>query len=69
MGWVSYRAFLELASLALRQPAPDAEPLVVGEGVLEALGPDLAPDADLLGLAGGAALLGEERLRIGLSAQ
>ena len=30
---------------------------------------DVAADADLLGLAGGAALLGEERLRVGLGAQ
>src|SRR3954463_15193639 len=62
-------ATTEPATLALGQPAPDAEALVVGQGVLQALGADLAPDADLLGLAGGAALLGEERLRIGLGAQ
>src|SRR3712207_9301587 len=43
--------------------------LVVGEGVLEAVGLDLAPGADLLRLAGGAALLGEERLGVGLGAQ
>src|SRR3712207_8391368 len=43
--------------------------LVVGEGVLEAVGLDLAAGADLLRLAGGAALLGEERLGVGLGAQ
>ena len=57
------------ATLALGQAAPDAEALVVGEGVLQALGLDLAPGADLLRLAGRAALLGEERLRVGLGAQ
>ncbi|CAM5649850.1 hypothetical protein SHIRM173S_10356 [Streptomyces hirsutus] len=39
------------------------------QGVLEALGADLAGEADLLGLAGGAALLGEEGLGVGLGAQ
>ena len=33
----SHGALLELAPLALAQPAPDAEPLVVGQGVLQAL--------------------------------
>src|SRR5699024_661443 len=60
---------LELATLALGQTAPDPEALVVLEGVFEALGPHLAGDAHLLGLTGGAALLREERLRIGLRAQ
>jgi hypothetical protein len=60
---------LELASLALGESTPDAEPLVVLEGVLEALGAHLAGDAHLLRLTGGAALLGEERLRVGLRAQ
>src|SRR4029453_597357 len=41
------------ATLTLGQPAPDAEALVVGERVLEALGLHLAAGADLLGLAGG----------------
>src|SRR3954452_17971632 len=54
-------AALEPAALPLGEAAPDAEPLVVLECVLEALGPDLAAGADLLGLAGRAALLGEER--------
>src|SRR4028118_2131403 len=52
-----------------REPAPGSEPLVVGERVLPALGLDLAPGADLLGLPRRAALLGEERLRVGLRAQ
>ena len=41
----------------------------MGQGVLEALGADLAARADLLGLAGGTALLGKERLGVGLGAQ
>ena len=65
----SDRALLQLAALALAQAAPDAEPLVVRQGVLEALAAHVAADADLLGLAGGAALLREERLRVGLGAQ
>src|SRR4051812_39316328 len=60
---------LELASFALGQPTPDAEALVVGQGILQALGPDVAAHTDLLGLPGGAALLGEERLGIGLRAE
>src|SRR5665647_2928938 len=63
------RMLLELATLALGQPTPDAEPLVVRERVLQALAAHIATHADLLGLAGGAALLGEERLGIGLRAQ
>src|SRR5699024_11101520 len=43
---------LDAAPLTLAEPAPDAEPLVVGQRVLEAFGLDLAPGADLLGLAG-----------------
>ena len=57
------------ATLALGEAAPDAEALVVGQRVLEALGLDLAAGADLLRLAGRAALLGEERLGVGLGAQ
>ena len=38
---------LEPPALALRQPAPDTEALVVLKGVLQALGPDLAAAADL----------------------
>src|SRR5215471_2829626 len=60
---------LEPAPLALRQPAPDTEPLIVAEGILEALRAHLAAAAHPLGLAGGAALLWKERLRIGLRAQ
>src|SRR5829696_4929670 len=57
------------ATLTLGEAAPDAEALVVGEGVLQALGLHLAAGADLLRLAGGAALLGEERLRVGLGTE
>src|SRR5689334_22570021 len=65
----SDRALLQLATLPLGEAAPDAEALVVPQGVLEAVAPHLAGQADLLGLPGRAALLGEERLRIRLSAQ
>src|SRR5690349_22358310 len=65
----SDRALLQLAALPLGKPTPDAEPLVIGQGVLEALRTHLATDADLLGLARGAALLREERLRVGLGAE
>src|SRR5262245_4907981 len=60
---------LQLAAFAFGEPTPDAEALVVGQGVLEALGADVTTLADPLGLTGGAALLGEERLRVGLRAQ
>src|SRR3954453_23563732 len=62
-------AATEAAALALGQAAPDAEALVVGQRVLQALGPDLAAGADLLRLAGRAALLREERLGAGLRTQ
>src|SRR5688572_7619468 len=62
-------AATQATALALRQAAPDPEALVVGQRVLEALGLDLAAGADLLRLAGRAALLGEERLGVGLGAQ
>src|SRR4051812_9488481 len=57
------------APLPLREAAPDAEALVVGQRVLQALRLDLTPGADLLRLAGRAALLGKERLGVGLGAQ
>src|ERR1700723_796449 len=60
---------LEAAALALRHAAPDTEPLVVLERVLQALGPDLAAAAHSLGLPGRSSLLREERLRICLRAQ
>ena len=59
----------EAATLALGEPAPDAEALVVGERVVEALGTDFAALADALGLAGRSALLGEERFGVGLGAE
>src|SRR3954452_5896355 len=68
-GLSSDGAAAQPAPLPLRQPTPDPEALVVGQGVLQALGLDLAPGADLLGLPGRAALLGEEGLRVGLRAQ
>jgi hypothetical protein len=51
------------------QATPDTEPLVVLQRVVQALGPDIAPPADPLGLPGGTALLWEERLRICLRAK
>src|SRR3954469_20221415 len=62
-------AAAEAGTPAPGQAAPDAEALVVGQRVLQALGPDLAAGADLLGLAGRAALLREEGLGVGLGAQ
>src|ERR1700709_1076660 len=59
----------QLASLALRETAPDSEALVVGQCVLQALRSHLARCADALRVAGGAALLGEEGFRIGLRAE
>jgi hypothetical protein len=56
-------------TLTLGQSAPDSEPLVVLERVLEALGPYFTTPADPLGLPGGTALLREERLRIRLRAE
>ena len=52
------------AALPLGEPAPDAELLAVGERVLEAVDPDLAPPADGLGLPGGRSPLGEEEVGI-----
>src|ERR1700745_2028666 len=60
---------LEPAPFPFRQPAPDPEPLVVLERVLQALGPHLAAAAHLLGFPGRAALRGEEPRRIVRCAQ
>src|SRR5215471_17859327 len=60
---------LEPTPFPFRQPAPDPEPLVVLERVFQALGANLTAAAHLLGFPGRAALLGEERLRIGLCTQ
>ena len=60
---------LDPPSLTLGQSAPDSEPLVVLQRILKALGPYLTAPADPLGLPGGTALLGEERLRIRLRAE
>src|SRR6185312_1056205 len=63
------RALAQLAAFALRQPAPYAESLVVLERVFEALCPNLAGGADLLGVARGATFLGKEGFRVGLRAE
>src|ERR1700761_5879206 len=60
---------LQPAAFSLRHATPDAEPLVVLECVLQALGPDLAATAHPLGFPGRSALFREERLRIRLRAQ
>src|SRR5215813_2304803 len=60
---------LDPAPFPFRQPAPDPEPLVVLERVLQALGTHLTAAAHLLGFPGRAALLRKERLGIGLCAQ
>src|SRR6185312_7856273 len=60
---------LQAAPLALRHAAPDAEPLVVLQRVLQALGPDFAAAAHPLSLPGRSSLFREERLRICLCAQ
>src|SRR4051812_16897522 len=65
----SDRTPLQAPALPLGQSAPDAEPLVVLEGVLKALATHLAAGADPLRLPGGPALLREEGLRVGLGAQ
>src|SRR5271166_2087694 len=39
----SDNAALEAAALALGKPAPDAEALVMSQGIVQALVPDLAP--------------------------
>src|SRR5258708_39546661 len=60
---------LQPPALALGQPSPDTEPLIVLKCVLQALGPDLAAAANPLSLPGRPPLLRKERLRIGLGAQ
>src|SRR5690349_6243460 len=62
-------ALLQLATLTLRETAPDPETLVVHERILEAVVADVAGQADLLGLPGGTTLLREKGLRVGLGAQ
>src|SRR5207253_3147830 len=59
----------QAAAFALGQAAPDAVALVGLQGVVEALGADVAAGADGLGLAGGPALLREEGLGVGLGAE
>src|SRR6476469_4492680 len=65
----SDRALLQLAALPLGQPAPDAEPFVLAQRILEALAAHLATEAHPLRLTSGTTLFGKERLGIGLSAQ
>src|SRR5689334_15565236 len=69
LGHSGLSAALYAAALALGQAAPDAEPFVVFECVLKALGADIAGAAHLLGLSGGAALFRKERFRVRLGTQ
>src|ERR1022692_686099 len=64
-----HRLPLQPAALALGQPAPDPESLIVLQRIFQALGPDFAAAAHPLRFPGGSALLREERLRIGLRAE
>src|SRR5699024_1342411 len=63
------RSAFQLTSLTFRQAAPDPEPLVVFQGVLETLVLDLTSLTDPFGLPRRATLLREERLGIGLRTQ
>ena len=54
----------QAATLTLGQAAPDAELLAVGQRVLEAVLAHDAAAADLLGLAGRRASLGEEQVGV-----
>src|SRR5262245_34633596 len=69
MIWALSGAALEAAAFTLRKAAPDPEPFVVPERVLQAFGLHVTPRADALGLAGGTPLFRKERLRVGLRAQ
>src|SRR5437764_5584668 len=60
---------LQPAPLTFGHAAPDAEPLVVLQRVLQALGPDIAAATHPLRLPGRSTLFREERLRICLRAQ
>src|SRR5215472_12109095 len=68
LGGIAHR-LPEFAALTLGVAAPDAEPLVVVQGVRQALGPDRARRADPFRGAGRPALLREEDLRVDLGAQ
>src|SRR5215216_6024606 len=59
----------EAAALTFGQSAPDPEPLVVGQRVLEAFGLDRAGLADALGRAGRAPLLREEAVGVLIQAR
>jgi len=65
----SASSLLHPTALTLRKSAPNTEPLVIFESVFQALNAYFTGGTYFLGLAGGAALLWEERLRIGLCAQ
>src|SRR5262245_45783871 len=65
----SDRSLLQLAPLAFRESAPDAEPLVMRQRILQALAADVAGQADSLGLTCGSALFRKEGLWIGLGTQ
>lgn len=62
-------ALAELAALTLGETAPDSEPLIVLQCILQALRGDLARFADSLRFASRSTLLRKERFRVGLGAQ
>jgi hypothetical protein len=61
-----YGSTLEPSTLPLGQAAPDAESLILAQGVVETFGSNIAREADALGFARGSTFLGEEGLRVGL---
>src|SRR5699024_1459057 len=63
------RLTFELATLPLRKPAPDPEPLIIHQSVLQAIGPNFTYGAHPLRFTGGTALLREKSFGIGLRAQ
>src|SRR5690606_9709238 len=62
-------SLLETAPLPFGEAAPDTEAFVMLQRVFQTFRPHLARVADLLGFPRRAALLGEERLGVGLRAQ
>ena len=54
----------DAATLTLAEATPDAELLAVGQGVLKAVGANLAALAHGLGLLGGCTALGEEEIGV-----
>src|SRR5699024_2213331 len=66
---ISSRGFLQPPALSFGESPPDTEAFIMLQRILQALRSYLARLADLLRLPCRAALLGKERLRVGLRAQ